>query len=65
MCLGALSTCMSAPHVYLVYVEARKGCHIPGTGVIDGCELPCGCWGQIQHEPSARTTVQLSTVPSI
>ena len=28
---------------WLVPTEARIGCWIPGTGVIGGCEPPCGC----------------------
>lgn len=25
-------------------LEARKGKWFPGTGVTDGCQMPCGCW---------------------
>lgn len=29
--------------VYSVPAGARRGCQSPGTRVIDGCELLCGC----------------------
>jgi hypothetical protein len=31
-------------HVYLYTEEARKEHQTPGSGVADGCEMPCGCW---------------------
>ena len=31
--------------LFLVSVDAKSGHSIPETGVSDGCELQCGCWG--------------------
>lgn len=30
--------------VWPVPTEAKKSVGCLGTGVADGCELPCGCW---------------------
>lgn len=29
--------------VLVAPMEIRKGCQIPGPGVLGGCEPPCGC----------------------
>jgi hypothetical protein len=32
-------------HVHARYPgRPEEGTGLPGTGVTDGCELPCGCW---------------------
>ena len=44
--MDILPACMYMCHVHVVPMEARDGGSVrsPGTGVIDGCEPPCGCW---------------------
>ena len=53
-----------APHVCVVPKEAREGTNFPGTGVMDGCEPPHGCWelnpGDQQEQP-----VLLTVEPSL
>lgn len=39
-------------------------CQFPRTGVTDGYELPCGCWG-LNPGPSGRTARTLTTEPSL
>lgn len=45
--------------------EARKGAG-SGTGVIDGCELSCGCWeqslGSLREQAFLTTIVQQGAV---
>jgi hypothetical protein len=45
-------------------MEPRRGHWIPRTVVMDGCEVPCGCWepnaGSLQEQP-----VLLITEPSV
>ena len=44
----------------------QEGVRCPGTGVTDGCELPCGCWelnpGPLEKlltaEPSLQPLIQ-------
>ena len=43
MCVGVLPVCISVYHVQALPKEARIGLWIPGIGVTDGCEPPCGC----------------------
>lgn len=31
------------PRACFVSVKVRRKCQIPGTGVAEGYELPCGC----------------------
>lgn len=31
-------------HVHDGAVEAREGTGSIGTGIMNGCKLPCGCW---------------------
>lgn len=44
MC-SVFSACM---YMYLVCIccqwKSEEGVGSPGTGVVDDCELPCGCW---------------------
>lgn len=35
--------CVCTPYACLVLRRSEKGPGAPGTGVIDGCELPRGC----------------------
>lgn len=41
--MGVLSACVSVHHVCAVPSGAEKGISSSGTGVVDGCELPCRC----------------------
>lgn len=45
VCMGALCTSMS---VYCVHVWCpwrwEEGIGSPGSGVMDCCKVPCGCW---------------------
>jgi hypothetical protein len=56
--------CMSVcvPHAWSM--EARRGCQIPGTGVINGCEVPRGCWesnlGSREEQTMLLTTVLIA-----
>lgn len=44
MQMGVLSAFMSLHHIMPGALGgARRGCWIPGTGVTDACEQPCGC----------------------
>jgi hypothetical protein len=36
----------------------------PGTGVTDGCELPCGCW-KLNPGPLEEQPVLLTAKPSL
>ena len=64
--MSVLPACMSVSHIRACPVpsEASEGHQIPGTGVIDGCETPCGCWelnlGPLQEQP-----VLLTAEPSL
>lgn len=40
--MGVLPVHMSVYYMNTVPVEARREHLIPGTEVLDGCELPCG-----------------------
>ena len=53
MCMGLL----------LMYICARRGRQIPGTGVTDSCELPCGCW-ELNPGPLEEQPVLLTAEPS-
>lgn len=35
---------MYAPCMCLVSQRSEEGIRCPGTGVIDGCDSPCGYW---------------------
>jgi hypothetical protein len=54
-------------HVYLFPQRLEEDIRGPGTGVVDGCELPCGCWesnlGLLEEQPVLLTTepAQLSS----
>jgi hypothetical protein len=41
--------------MFSVPSEVRRRCLTSGTGVKDGCELPCGCWelnlGPLEEQP--------------
>ena len=41
--------------VFCLNVCLCEGVIFPGTGVTDGCELPCGCWelkvGSLEEYP--------------
>lgn len=48
------------PHMCLVCTETREHFVSPGTGVIHGFELPCGCWepnlGSLEEDPVLSPT---------
>jgi hypothetical protein len=56
MCLGVLLDCMSMHHVCVVFMRPEESVGSPGTGGIDSCELPCGCWelnlGLLEVQPA-------------
>lgn len=41
---------------HAVPVVARRGSHIPGSGVRDGCEAPRGCWELTSASSSQNKT---------
>ena len=61
--MGVSHASMSVQHMSLVSEEARRGHWIPGTGVTNGCELPCGCW-ELTPGPLEEQSVILTTEPS-
>lgn len=48
----------------MVLVEVRRGCQIPGPGVKDGSELPCGCCDS-NLSPLQEQHVFLTTEPPL
>jgi hypothetical protein len=36
--------CLCVPVWTQLQLPLEKGSRTPGTGITDGCELPCGCW---------------------
>jgi hypothetical protein len=42
--------CINEHYVCLIPLRSEEGIGSPGTGVIDGCESPCGCW-ELSLEP--------------
>jgi hypothetical protein len=42
MCMSVLSAHVCTYQI--APMDLRKRCLIPGTGVTDGCEVPCRCW---------------------
>jgi hypothetical protein len=61
MYMSTLPACMSVYHVCLVPAEARS-VRAQETGVIDSCELPCGCW-ELNPGPLKEQPVLVSTEP--
>ena len=47
MYMRVLPVCMlCAPHLYMMPGGGiKEGIQVPGTGVINDCEPPCGSWG--------------------
>jgi hypothetical protein len=44
MCMSILLACMYAHHMHARCLRrSERGTSFPGTGIIDGCELPGGC----------------------
>ena len=58
--MGVLPTCMSVPHVCLVHTDNRRDMGFLGTGLIDYCEPPCGCW-ELNTGPLEEQVVLLIT----
>ena len=44
--------------------QVRRWCQSPGTGVMNGCEPPCGCW-ELDPDPLEEQTMLLSIDPSL
>ena len=57
--IGVLLACLSA-----VYMCEREGVRSPGTGVIDSCDLLCGCW-ELNSGPLEELPMLLTTEPSL
>jgi hypothetical protein len=55
-----LPACMSVCHMCVIPREARERVGTPGTGITDGCELPC-----VARIPLAEQLVLLSTEPPL
>jgi hypothetical protein len=47
-------------YLYLLSIDCMKVFDSPGTGVTEGCELPCGYWelnsGPLEEQPVLLTT---------
>ena len=50
--------------VLCLHVCLRKGVRYAGTGVIDSCELPCGCW-ELNPGPLEEQSLLLTTESSL
>jgi hypothetical protein len=55
--------------VFCLHVCLFEGVIFPGTGVIDSCEQPCGCWdlnlGPLEEQPvllTAKSSLQPPTI---
>lgn len=65
--IGTLPEYMSAHHLSAWLLETRRGHEArrehgsPGTGIIDGCNLPSGCW---ESNPSPLENNQFSELLS-
>lgn len=65
--IGTLPEYMSAHHLSAWLLETRRGHEArrehgsPGTGIIDGCDLPSGCW---ESNPSPLENNQFSELLS-
>jgi hypothetical protein len=48
-------------HLHAMPMEARRGVGCARTGLLDSCELPCGCFGlnldPLEKQPDLLTTV--------
>jgi hypothetical protein len=55
---------MSVYYVYLCSQKTEEGTGSPGTGVADGCELPCGCW-ESNLSPLEEQAVLLTAEPCL
>ena len=61
--------CMSVYHIPAQCPgRPEEGIRSPGTGAVDGCELPCGCWelnvGPLQGQPQLSYWTN-SAVPTL
>jgi hypothetical protein len=56
---------ISVYHMRAVPLEARECVGSSGTGITDGCELPCGSWelnpGPLEKQPVLLTLSDLSS----
>ena len=60
MYMSVLSGCMYVHHMCAWCLRRpEEGVGSPGTGAMDGCELPCGCWelnrGPLQEQQGLFT----------
>ena len=44
MCMGTLYVCLCTMGMQYPQ-KPEEGIRFPGTGITEGCELLCGCWG--------------------
>lgn len=51
VCVCVLSPCMYVHHMHVSCLRyPAEDVGSPGTGVVDGCELSCGCW-ELKQDP--------------
>lgn len=54
-------------HVWAPHARSEAGVRCPGNGVMDDCELPCGCWesnpGLLQEQQMFLTAEPLLQSP--
>jgi hypothetical protein len=64
-CFGHMCTCV--PCVCWCPQRSGEGIRFPGTGVMDGCGLPCRCWdsnlGPLQEQHCALHRSAISPAP--
>ena len=61
MCMGVLSDCVSVYNVHVCHPQRlEEGVRSVSISIIDGCELPCGCWdlnpGLLEEQPVLLTS---------
>jgi len=65
MCVNALAEYMPGPHMLAWCMQRlQSDTELPGTGVTDGCEPPCGFW-ELNPSPLQEQQVLLISKPSL
>ena len=66
MCIDVLPARAYILYTMCVYcpLKPEEGVRTSGTGVMDGCRLPCGCW-ELNSGPLEEQPVLLTTEPSL
>jgi hypothetical protein len=65
MYVRILPTCIAVHHKHAWCLQGpEEDISVPGTGVIDGFELPCGCW-ESNSGPLQEQLVLLTIEPSL